>query len=273
MATDPRRKASPQILDRVRSHAYATLTPQTAAVHHLGVVPRILAQGRDAEARRSQDQGAGGFRPRLRGPDARRELRPPVPLPVPLDEGRLAPPHGGGDVPARGRRRRAAAAVLPRAARAAGGAPEHLCQVRLVEGRALPLARRRQPVRAAVDEPDQQPAPRRGHRVRVSHPAPQVRVPGLEHLRALLQRHDRFDRLPRREHRQLGRRRHRLPDAGHRVGDEGAPAVDAHHDQQSHERRQPAVRPHQQPRFAVGSVRRQLLGRHAQPSGRRCSTA
>jgi len=45
MATDPRRKASPQILDRVRSHAYATLTPQTAAVHHLGVVPRILTKG------------------------------------------------------------------------------------------------------------------------------------------------------------------------------------------------------------------------------------
>ena len=42
---DPRRKASAQILDRVRSHAYATLTPQTAAVHHLGVVPRILRKG------------------------------------------------------------------------------------------------------------------------------------------------------------------------------------------------------------------------------------
>jgi hypothetical protein len=45
MATDPRRKASAQMLDRVRSHAYATLTPQTAAVHHLGVVPRILRKG------------------------------------------------------------------------------------------------------------------------------------------------------------------------------------------------------------------------------------
>lgn len=42
---DPRRKASPQLLDRVRSQAYATLTPQTAAVHHLGVVPRILSKG------------------------------------------------------------------------------------------------------------------------------------------------------------------------------------------------------------------------------------
>lgn len=45
MATEPRRKASEQILDRVRSHAYATLTPQTAAVHHLGVVPGILRKG------------------------------------------------------------------------------------------------------------------------------------------------------------------------------------------------------------------------------------
>ena len=45
MATEPRRKASPQMLDRVRSHAYATLTPQTAAVHHLGVVQRILRKG------------------------------------------------------------------------------------------------------------------------------------------------------------------------------------------------------------------------------------
>ena len=42
---DPRRKASAQILERVRSQAYATLTPQTAAVHHLGVVPRILRKG------------------------------------------------------------------------------------------------------------------------------------------------------------------------------------------------------------------------------------
>ncbi|MGB8436802.1 MAG: C13 family peptidase [Burkholderiales bacterium] len=42
---NPRRKASAQILDRVRSHAYAMLTPQTAAVHHLGVVPRILRKG------------------------------------------------------------------------------------------------------------------------------------------------------------------------------------------------------------------------------------
>ena len=42
---DPRRKASAQILDRVRSHAYATLTPQTAAVHHLGVVPHVLRKG------------------------------------------------------------------------------------------------------------------------------------------------------------------------------------------------------------------------------------
>ena len=38
----PRTKASAQILNRVRTQAYATLTPQTAAVHHLGVVPRIL---------------------------------------------------------------------------------------------------------------------------------------------------------------------------------------------------------------------------------------
>ena len=45
MAADPRRKASAKILDRVRSHAYATLTPQTAAVHHLGVVPRVLRKG------------------------------------------------------------------------------------------------------------------------------------------------------------------------------------------------------------------------------------
>ena len=45
MATEPRRKASAQVLDRVRSHAYATLTPQTAAVNHLGVVPRILRKG------------------------------------------------------------------------------------------------------------------------------------------------------------------------------------------------------------------------------------
>ena len=45
MAADPRRKASAKILDRVRSHAYATLTPQTAAIHHLGVVPRILRKG------------------------------------------------------------------------------------------------------------------------------------------------------------------------------------------------------------------------------------
>ena len=65
------------------------------------------------------------------------------------------------------------------------------------------------------------------------------------------------------EHGHLGRRRYRLPDAGHWVGDEGASAVDPDHDQQSHERRQPAVRPHQQPRFAVRSVRGQLRGRHA----------
>ena len=45
MATEPRRRASPQMPDRVRSHAYATLTPQTAAVHHLGVVPRMLRKG------------------------------------------------------------------------------------------------------------------------------------------------------------------------------------------------------------------------------------
>lgn len=40
-----RRTASAQILDRVRSQAFATLTPQTAAVHHLGVVPQILRKG------------------------------------------------------------------------------------------------------------------------------------------------------------------------------------------------------------------------------------
>src|SRR5678815_5813677 len=45
MAADPRRKASAKMLDRVRSHAYAMLTPQTAAVHHLGVVPRMLRKG------------------------------------------------------------------------------------------------------------------------------------------------------------------------------------------------------------------------------------
>ena len=45
MATEPRRRASPQMLDRVRSHAFAMLTPQTAAVHHLGVVPRMLRKG------------------------------------------------------------------------------------------------------------------------------------------------------------------------------------------------------------------------------------
>ena len=45
MATEPRRKASTQMLERVRSHAYAMLTPQTAAVHHLGVVPRLLRKG------------------------------------------------------------------------------------------------------------------------------------------------------------------------------------------------------------------------------------
>jgi hypothetical protein len=44
-STEPRRKASPQMLDRVRSQAYAMLTPQTAAAHHLGVVPRILRKG------------------------------------------------------------------------------------------------------------------------------------------------------------------------------------------------------------------------------------
>lgn len=42
---DTRRKATAKILDRVRLHAYATLTPQTAAVHHLGVVPQILRKG------------------------------------------------------------------------------------------------------------------------------------------------------------------------------------------------------------------------------------
>ena len=45
MATEPRPKASTQILDRVRAHAYATLTPQTAADRHLGVVPRMLRKG------------------------------------------------------------------------------------------------------------------------------------------------------------------------------------------------------------------------------------
>ena len=45
MATEPRRKASLQLLDRARTNAYATLTPQTAAVHHLGVVPRMLRKG------------------------------------------------------------------------------------------------------------------------------------------------------------------------------------------------------------------------------------
>jgi len=42
---NPRAKASLQILDRVRAQAYATLTPQTAAVNHLGVVPQILRKG------------------------------------------------------------------------------------------------------------------------------------------------------------------------------------------------------------------------------------
>jgi len=42
---EPRRKASAQILDRARSQAYATLTPQTAAIHHLGVVPHVLRKG------------------------------------------------------------------------------------------------------------------------------------------------------------------------------------------------------------------------------------
>lgn len=42
---DPRRKASAQMLERARAHAYATLTPQTAAAHHLGVVPRIVRKG------------------------------------------------------------------------------------------------------------------------------------------------------------------------------------------------------------------------------------
>jgi len=45
MATDPRPKASAQLLERARTNAYATLTPQTAALHHLGVVPRILRKG------------------------------------------------------------------------------------------------------------------------------------------------------------------------------------------------------------------------------------
>jgi hypothetical protein len=45
MATDPRRKATDKLLNRVRTQAFATLTPQTAAVHHLGVVPRILRKG------------------------------------------------------------------------------------------------------------------------------------------------------------------------------------------------------------------------------------
>src|SRR6476469_696927 len=45
MATEPRPKASAQILERVRSHAYAMLTPQTAAVHHLAVVPCMLRKG------------------------------------------------------------------------------------------------------------------------------------------------------------------------------------------------------------------------------------
>ena len=45
MATEPRPKASTQILDRVRAHAFATLTPQTAADRHLGVVPRMLRKG------------------------------------------------------------------------------------------------------------------------------------------------------------------------------------------------------------------------------------
>ena len=45
MATDPRPKASAQLLERARTNAYATLTPQTAALHHLGVVPRIVRKG------------------------------------------------------------------------------------------------------------------------------------------------------------------------------------------------------------------------------------
>ena len=45
MVADPRRKASATLLERARTNAYATLTPQTAALHHLGVVPRILRKG------------------------------------------------------------------------------------------------------------------------------------------------------------------------------------------------------------------------------------
>src|SRR6187431_2755090 len=42
---DSRLKATAQSLHRIRSQAYATLTPQTAAVHHLGVVPHVLRKG------------------------------------------------------------------------------------------------------------------------------------------------------------------------------------------------------------------------------------
>ena len=42
---DSRLKATAQSLRRIRSQAFATLTPQTAAIHHLGVVPRVLRKG------------------------------------------------------------------------------------------------------------------------------------------------------------------------------------------------------------------------------------
>src|SRR5689334_7779545 len=42
---DSRRKAPAQILERARAHAFATLTPQNAAVRHLGVSPQLLRKG------------------------------------------------------------------------------------------------------------------------------------------------------------------------------------------------------------------------------------
>ena len=71
----------------------------------------------------------------------------------------------------------------------------------------LPVADGRQPVRAVVDEPNQQPSPRGGHRVRLPHPSPQVRLPGRQHLCALLRRDDRLDRLLGRRHGRVDRQR------------------------------------------------------------------
>ncbi|MCV2393514.1 hypothetical protein OEB99_04265 [Actinotalea sp. M2MS4P-6] len=42
---DPRRKLNEHTLERARANAFAALTPDDAATHHLGVVPRMMRKG------------------------------------------------------------------------------------------------------------------------------------------------------------------------------------------------------------------------------------